>query len=70
MSGADLIEYRLDRLEKSDEKKIELLEKMNEKINKIIAERALEKQRERWIIGGIVFIGSIAVKLAGKYFGI
>lgn len=70
MSAADLIEYRLDRLEKSDEKKIELLEKANDKIDKIVSERALEKQRERWIIGVLVFVGSFGMEFVKKYFGL
>ena len=69
MSGADLIEYRLDRLEKSEEKKIELLETANNKIDKIVQERMLEKQRERYIIAVLVFVGSFAMEYLKKYLG-
>lgn len=70
MSGADLIEYRLDRLEKSEEKKIELLEEANKKIDKIVQERMLEKQRERWIVSGLVLVGSFAMEYIKKYLGV
>lgn len=70
MSGADLIEYRLDRLEKSEEKKIELLEEANKKIDKIVQERMLEKQRERWILSGLVLVGSFAMEYIKKYLGV
>ena len=70
MSGADLIEYRLGRLEKSEEKKIELLEEANKKIDKIVQERMLEKQRERWIVSGLVLVGSFAMEYIKKYLGV
>lgn len=70
MSAADLIEYRIDRLEKSDEKKIELLEAVNKKVDKIVSERALEKQRERYIIAILVFVGSFAMEYFKKYIGL
>jgi hypothetical protein len=54
MSNADLTEYRLDRLEKSDEKKLEILEKIER-------ERLLEKQRDKIVVGIIVVVGSIAM---------
>lgn len=70
MSAADLIEYRIDRLEKSDEKKIELLEAVNKKVDKIVSERALEKQRERYIIAILVFVGSFVMEYLKKYIGL
>ena len=54
MSNADLTEYRIDRLEKSDEKKLEILEKIER-------ERLLEKQRDKIVVGIIVVVGSIAM---------
>lgn len=69
MSTTDLIEYRIDRLEKSDEKKIELLEAVDKKVDKIVGERALEKQRERYIIAILVFVGSFAMEYLKKYLG-
>ena len=70
MSTTDLIEYRIDRLEKSDEKKIELLEAVDKKVDKIVGERALEKQRERFIIAILVFVGSFAMEYLKKYLGL
>lgn len=70
MSTADLTEYRMDRLEKSDEKKIELLEAVDKKVDKIVGERALEKQRERYIIAILVFVGSFAMEYLKKYLGL
>lgn len=70
MSTADLIEYRIDRLEKSDEKKIELLEAVDKKVDKIVGERALEKQRERYILAILVFVGSFAMEYLKKYLGL
>ncbi len=70
MSTTDLIEYRIDRLEKSDEKKIELLEAVDKKVDKIVGERALEKQRERYIIAILVFVGSFAMEYLKKYLGL
>ena len=70
MSTADLIEYRIDRPEISDEKKIELLEAVDKKVDKIVGERALEKQRERYIIAILVFVGSFAMEYLKKYLGL
>ena len=70
MGTADLSEYRIDRLEKSDEKKIELLEAVDKKVDKIVGERALEKQRERYIIAILVFVGSFAMEYLKKYLGL
>ena len=66
MSGADLIEYRLDRLEKSEEKKLELITKMNEKVDNLIQQDKLTKQRDRYIMSAIVIVGSIAVDYIKK----
>lgn len=69
MSGGDLFEYRLDRLEKSEEKKVDLLIDANKKIDKILQERALEKQREKWIIAILIFLGSFGMEYVKKYLG-
>ena len=66
MSGADLIEYRLDRLEKSEEKKLELITKMNEKVDNLIQQDKLTTQRDRYIMSAIVIVGSIAVDYIKK----
>ena len=66
MSGADLIEYRLDRLEKSEEKKSELVTKINEKVDNLIQQDKLTKQRDRYIMSVIVIVGSIAVDYIKK----
>ena len=63
MSNADLTEFRLDRLEKSDEKKLEILEKIER-------ERLLEKQRDKWIVAVIVVIGSLAMDYIKTLIGI
>lgn len=70
MSGGDLFEYRLDRLEKSEEKKVDLLIDANKKIDKILQERALEKQREKWIIAILIFLGSFGMEYVKKYLGL
>jgi hypothetical protein len=70
MSGADLIEYRLDRLEKSDDKKIELIEKVSLQVDTIVKERLLEKQRDRWIMAILVFVSSFAMEYIKKLIGV
>ena len=70
MSGADIIEYRVDRLEKSDDKKLELIEKVSLQIDTIVKERIKEKERERIIILVLIFIGSFAMEYIKKYLGV
>ena len=66
----ELDQFRLDRLEKSDEKKLTLLEKMYERIETIERERLLEKQRTKYVLTTLVIVGSFAMDFVKKFFGL
>lgn len=62
MSGQDLIDFRLDKLEKSDEKKTEILSEIATKI-------AVLQTKLMFLVGGATIVINVAIYAVKKMIG-
>lgn len=62
MSGQDLIDFRLDKLEKSDEKKTEILSEIATKI-------AVLQTKLMFLVGGATIVINVAIYALKKMIG-
>ena len=62
MSGQDLIDFRLDKLEKSDEKKTEILSEIATKI-------AVLQTKLMFLVGGATIVINVAIYALKKVIG-
>lgn len=56
-----LLEYRVKKLEESDDKQVDILEGINTAVTDMYTEQQLEKQRRNIYVGIVVFVVTMAV---------